>query len=68
MAIRQDTAAGRHATILVPHAEAAMLGRLLVRLRPARIRISVYGNYSHVFQTSQEKNGRLLGKENKALL
>jgi hypothetical protein len=44
---------GDVSTIPFPHAEAAMFGRLLAKLRPAWFRMSVYRNYWHVFPTSQ---------------
>lgn len=47
-----------------PHAQAAMFGRLLDTLRPARFRISVSGNYWRVFPASQGKN-KSLGSEGK---
>jgi len=39
-----------------PHAQAAMFGRLLNTLRPARLRITVRGNYWRVFPASQGKS------------
>ena len=46
-------------TVPIPDAEAAMFGRLLDMLRPARFRISVCGDSRDVFPTSQGKNGSL---------